>query len=136
MPGKQLGRKLGFPTANLRIERRRAPVQGIFAVRVHGVGGGAAAGRCEPGNAPHGGWRRETLLEAHVFDFSGDLYGREIEVEFVAKLRDEERFADLDALVAQMHRDAARGAPHSERLKRETWLTTSTRSTCRRPTSR
>jgi riboflavin kinase/FMN adenylyltransferase len=49
----------------------------------------------------------ETLLEAHVFDFSGDLYGREIEVEFVAKLRDEERFADLDALTAQMQRDAA-----------------------------
>ena len=47
------------------------------------------------------------LLEAHVFDFDGDLYGREIEVEFVAKLREEERFANLDALVEQMHRDAA-----------------------------
>jgi riboflavin kinase/FMN adenylyltransferase len=47
------------------------------------------------------------LLEAHLFDFAGDLYGREIEVEFVAKLRDEERFADLDALVAQMAADAA-----------------------------
>ena len=49
----------------------------------------------------------EALLEAHVFDFDGDLYGREIEVEFVARLRDEERFATLDALTAQMHRDAA-----------------------------
>ena len=49
----------------------------------------------------------EPLLEAHLFDFDGDLYGRRIEVEFVAKLRDEEKFADLPALVAQMHRDAA-----------------------------
>ena len=49
----------------------------------------------------------QTLLEVHLFDFAADLYGREIEVEFVAKLRDEERFATLEALVAQIHRDAA-----------------------------
>jgi riboflavin kinase/FMN adenylyltransferase len=49
----------------------------------------------------------QMLLEAHVFDFSGDLYGREIAVEFVSKLREEEYFATLDALVEQMHRDAA-----------------------------
>jgi riboflavin kinase/FMN adenylyltransferase len=47
------------------------------------------------------------VLEAHVFGFDGDLYGREIEVEFVAKLREEEKFASLDAMVEQMHRDAA-----------------------------
>jgi riboflavin kinase / FMN adenylyltransferase len=46
------------------------------------------------------------LLETHLFDFDADLYGRVIEVEFVSKLRDEERFANLEALVAQMHRDA------------------------------
>jgi riboflavin kinase/FMN adenylyltransferase len=49
----------------------------------------------------------EPLLEAHVFDFDGSLYGRELEVEFVAKIRDEEKFATLDGLVQQMHRDAA-----------------------------
>jgi riboflavin kinase / FMN adenylyltransferase len=49
----------------------------------------------------------EPLLEAHIFDFDGSLYGRELEVEFVAKIRDEEKFASLDALVQQMHRDAA-----------------------------
>ena len=48
----------------------------------------------------------EPLLEAHVFDYSGSLYGRELEVEFVAKIRDEEKFASLDALVQQMHQDA------------------------------
>ena len=49
----------------------------------------------------------EPLLEVHVFDFAGELYGRELEVEFVAKIRDEEKFASLDALVQQMHQDAA-----------------------------
>jgi riboflavin kinase / FMN adenylyltransferase len=108
--GNQLGRTLGFPTANLRLERRRAPLAGIFAVRVRGDSeAGLSAGL--PGVASLGTRPTvngvETLLEAHVFDFARELYGREIEVEFIAKLRDEERFADLDALVAQMHQDAA-----------------------------
>jgi riboflavin kinase/FMN adenylyltransferase len=103
--GNRLGRRLGFPTANLGIERRRSPVEGIFAVRVHGIASEALPAVASLGRRPTvaGG---EPLLEVHVFDFSADLYGRRIEVEFVAKLRDEERFADLDALVAQMHRDA------------------------------
>jgi riboflavin kinase/FMN adenylyltransferase len=104
--GNRLGRDLGFPTANLRIGRRRAPVAGIFAVRVHGVGGDPLPGVASLGTRPTVAGAH-TLLEAHVFDFSGDLYGREIEVEFVAKLRDEEYFATLDALVEQMHEDAA-----------------------------
>jgi riboflavin kinase/FMN adenylyltransferase len=103
--GNRLGRRLGFPTANLGIERRRSPVEGIFAVRVRGIAPEALPAVASLGRRPTvaGG---EALLEVHVFDFSADLYGRRIEVEFVAKLRDEERFADLDALVAQMHRDA------------------------------
>jgi riboflavin kinase / FMN adenylyltransferase len=105
-PGKGLGRELGFPTANLPLERRRAPVAGIFAVRVHGVGSAALPGVASLGTRPTVAGV-ETLLEAHLFDFSGDLYGREIEVEFAAKLRDEASFATLDALTAQMHRDAA-----------------------------
>jgi riboflavin kinase / FMN adenylyltransferase len=104
--GNRLGRSLGFPTANLQIERRRPPVQGIFAVRVHGAAEAALPGVASLGTRPTVGGEH-TLLEAHVFDFSGDLYGREIEVEFVAKLREEEHFPSLDALVAQMHQDAA-----------------------------
>lgn len=103
--GRHLGAELGFPTANLPLERRRAPVAGIFAVRVHGVAEGPRAGVASLGTRPTvdgSGW----LLEAHVFDFRGDLYGREIEVEFVAKLREEERFVSLAALTAQMERDA------------------------------
>jgi riboflavin kinase/FMN adenylyltransferase len=106
LPGTRLGRNLGFPTANLALERRRAPVAGIFAVRVHGAGLAAAPGVASLGTRPTVGGT-EALLEAHLFDFNADLYGREIEVEFAAKLRDEECFATLEALSAQMHRDAA-----------------------------
>jgi riboflavin kinase/FMN adenylyltransferase len=104
--GKRLGRELGFPTANLALGRARAPVAGIFAVQVHGVASGALPGVASLGTRPTVGGV-EALLEAHLFDFSDDLYGREIAVEFAAKLRDEQRFATLDALVEQMQRDAA-----------------------------
>ena len=105
--GNQLGRKLGFPTANLRTHRRRVPIAGIFAVLVHGVSADPLPGVASMGTRPTVVGGGEMLLEAHLFDFAGDLYGREIEVEFVSKLRDEERFADLDALVVQMNQDAA-----------------------------
>jgi riboflavin kinase / FMN adenylyltransferase len=104
-PGRALGARLGFPTANVPLERRRSPVAGIFAVRIGGTGGGPRAGVASLGTRPTIGGG-EALLEAHVFDFDGDLYGREIEVEFVARLRDEERFASLEALTQQMERDA------------------------------
>ena len=106
MPGKGLGRDLGFPTANLPLERRRAPVAGIFAVRVHGVASAALPGVASLGTRPTIGGV-EALLEAHLFDYCGDLYGREIEVEFAAKLRDEAFFMTLEALTAQVRRDAA-----------------------------
>lgn len=109
--GEQLGRTLGFPTANLRLRRRRTPLAGIFAVRVHGVAAEPWPGVASLGTRPTVGGV-EPWLETHLFDFNGDLYGREIEVEFVTRLRDEAKFESLDALVEQMHRDAAdaRGA--------------------------
>jgi riboflavin kinase/FMN adenylyltransferase len=108
--GEQLGRRLGYPTANIRMRRRKLPLSGIFAVRVRGADpqnmhtarDAVASLGVRPtisGTVP--------LLEVHLFDWSGDLYGRELDVEFVAKIRDEEKFENLDALVAQMHRDAA-----------------------------
>ncbi|MBS0194234.1 MAG: bifunctional riboflavin kinase/FAD synthetase [Proteobacteria bacterium] len=104
--GRQLGRTLGFPTANLRLGRLRPPLTGIFATRVHGAGLDAWPSVSSLGTRPTVDGD-EPLLEAHLFDYDGDLYGRRIEVEFVAKLRDELRFEDLHALTAQMHRDAA-----------------------------
>ena len=108
--GEQLGRRLGYPTANIRMRRRRLPLSGIFAVRVRGVDAQnthtARDAVASLGVRPTVDGT-EPLLEVHVFDWSGDLYGRELDVEFVAKIRDEEKFENLDALVAQMHRDAA-----------------------------
>jgi riboflavin kinase/FMN adenylyltransferase len=104
--GEQLGRTLGFPTANLRLRRRRTPLAGIFAVRVHGVGARPWPGVASLGTRPTVGGI-EPWLETHLFDFDGDLYGREIEVEFVARLRDEQKFDSLEALTAQMQLDAA-----------------------------
>src|SRR5580700_1393301 len=105
--GEQLGRKLGFPTANLRFPHRRLPVAGIFAVRVRIHGSGAElSGVASIGTRPTVGGT-EPWLEVHVFDFVGDLYGREIAVECVQFLRAELKFESLDAMVAQIHEDAA-----------------------------
>ena len=104
--GKQLGRTLGYPTANIRLAGKRPALSGIYATWVHGIGPEPMASVSSLGTRPtvQG---VEPLLEAHVFDFEGDLYGRRLEVEFVAKLRDEEKFNDLPALVRQMDLDSA-----------------------------
>jgi riboflavin kinase/FMN adenylyltransferase len=106
--GEQLGRKLGFPTANVRFPHRRLPVAGIFAVRVRirGAAGPVLAAVASIGTRPTVGGT-EPLLEVNIFDFAGDLYGREIAVECVRFLRPELKFESLDAMVAQIHRDAA-----------------------------
>jgi riboflavin kinase/FMN adenylyltransferase len=104
--GLQLGRKLGFPTANLRVAFGAPPLSGVCAVRVSGAGLKAWPAVANLGTRPTVGGI-EPLLEAHLFDFDGDLYGQRLEVEFSARLRDELRFESLDAMVAQMHRDAA-----------------------------
>jgi riboflavin kinase/FMN adenylyltransferase len=104
--GRELGRTLGFPTANLRLMRRKSPVNGVLAVRVFGIEQQPMPAVASLGTRPTVGGV-EMLLEVHIFDFAGDLYGCELEVEFVAKLRDEAKFDSLDALIAQMQVDAA-----------------------------
>ena len=103
--GRQLGRTLGFPTANLRFAGKVPALSGIYATWVHGVGGRPWPAVSSFGTRPTVGGV-EPLLEAHLFDFDGDLYGRRISIEFVARLRDEEKYPDLPTLVAQMDRDA------------------------------
>lgn len=102
--GEALGRELGWPTANLRFGRWPPPMRGIYTVAVHGLGAPRPA-VASLGTRPtvHG---RETLLETHLLDFQGDLYGRHIGVEFLAHQRDETRFDDLEALREQIARDA------------------------------
>jgi len=104
--GEKLGRRLGFPTANIRMQRRKLPFTGVYAVRVRGVDGTLVRDAVASlGFRPTIGGV-EPLLEVHVFDFSGWLYNRELEVEFVAKIRDEEKFDSLDTLVQHMRQDA------------------------------
>lgn len=105
--GNQLGRTLGFPTANIHLRNRVSPIHGIFAVRA-GLGEGECSwpGVASLGVRPTVNQVAEPLLEVHLFDFEGDLYGQRMAVEFVAKLRDERKFDGLDALKAQMAHDA------------------------------
>ncbi len=105
--GEKLGRRLGFPTANLRLLRRVSPVAGIFAVRATGAGLDRHPAVASVGTRPTVGGT-EWLLEVHLFDFDGDLYGARLEVDFIARLRDEIRFPDLASLTEQMHEDARR----------------------------
>jgi len=101
--GRQLGRQLGVPTANIRLQRYRAALEGVYAVRVHGLErpyDGVANIGIRP--TVEG---KEPLLEVHLFDFAGDLYGRLLTVEFVCKIRDEQAFPGLDALKAQILQD-------------------------------
>lgn len=104
--GRQLGRTLGFPTANLRFGGKTPALSGIYATWVHGIGEHPRPSVSSLGTRPTVAGV-EPLLEAHLFDFDGDLYGRRIEVEFVAHLRAELKFPDLDSLTRQMHLDAA-----------------------------
>jgi len=104
--GKKLGRTLGFPTANLALQRKVVPLWGIFAVRVSGAGLVDHPAVSSLGTRPTVNGT-DPLLEVHLFDFDGSLYGQYLDVDFVARLRDEHKFESLDALVEQMHRDAA-----------------------------
>jgi riboflavin kinase / FMN adenylyltransferase len=99
--GDKLGRTLGFPTANIPL-RHRPPLSGIFAVRVHGLPGGAHHGVASVGVRPTVKSGNAPLLEVFLLDFDQTIYGRRITVEFLSKLRDEERYPDLDTLARQI----------------------------------
>ena len=105
IPGQRLGRQLGLPTANMRLHRRVSPVAGIFAVRVSGAGLDRRAGVASVGTRPTVGGG-EWLLEAHVFDHDAELYGARLDVDFIARLRDELQFDSVDDMASQMHEDA------------------------------
>ncbi len=113
--GNQLGRTLGYPTANIPVRRLRSPVQGIFAVRVGGLGDKMLDGVASVGTRPTVAGGGKTLLEVFIFDFSRDIYGEFINVEFVSRLRDELKFPDLETLTEQMHLDAEQAR---ERLRK------------------
>ena len=104
--GRKLGRQLGFATANIYIKHNPLPMSGVFAVAVQGLAGGVRHGVANLGLRPTLGGSRP-LLEVHLFDFQGDIYGAHLCVQFVHKLRDEMKFPDLFALQAQIAQDVA-----------------------------
>ena len=104
IPGRRLGRRLGYPTANIRLATSPSPLMGVFAIRVRWNDKGWHDGVANLGTRPAVGGEG-FLIEAHLFDFSGDLYGQILEVEFIKKLRDEAHFEDIDDLVVQMRED-------------------------------
>jgi riboflavin kinase/FMN adenylyltransferase len=105
--GAKLGRDLGFPTLNLRIAHKRPALTGIFAVRVHDLDdtGVAWPAVASLGLRPTVDESGRYLLEIFVLDWHGNGYGRRVRVEFVKKLRDEEKFVDLETLAAAIARD-------------------------------
>jgi len=103
--GDGMGRKLGFPTANVQMKHNRPPLTGIFAVEVHGVGRGPLPGAASLGVRPTVRLQGAPVLEVHLLDFDGDLYRRHLRVEFLHKFRDEEKYADLALLTKQIALD-------------------------------
>lgn len=102
--GEKRGRELGFPTANIRLDPTAKLKHAIYAVRTH-VGGKSYDAVASYGRRPQFD-NGAPLLETYLFDFSGDLYGQEMTVEFAGFIRDEAKFESLDALIAQMNRDS------------------------------
>jgi riboflavin kinase/FMN adenylyltransferase len=103
--GDGLGRKLGFPTANVQMKRNRPPFTGIFTVRLHGAAHGPVNGVASLGVRPTVKQEGAPVLEVYALDFEGDLYRRHVRVEFLRKLRDEEKYADLATLTRQIALD-------------------------------
>jgi riboflavin kinase/FMN adenylyltransferase len=110
--GAKRGRAMGFPTANIRLARPRAAVHGVFAVKCFGAATRGLEGVASLGINPAVTDGGPATLEAFLFDFSGDLYGRRLTIEFVKKLRDEAHFASLDELAAQIRRDCDAARRH------------------------
>ena len=105
--GDRRGRTIGFPTLNIAFRRRRPALRGVYAVRVAGLEDRELDAVANLGTRPTVDGSG-VVLEVHVFDWSGDVYGRCVDVSFVAKIRDERKFDSFDALRAQIGRDSAR----------------------------
>jgi riboflavin kinase/FMN adenylyltransferase len=103
--GKKLGRSIGFPTLNLRVAHKRPALSGIFVVQVHGLADHPLPAVASLGVRPTVDDSGRVLLETYVFDYSRQCYGKVVRVEFLKKLRDEEKYVDLPTLTAAIERD-------------------------------
>lgn len=102
--GDKRGRSIGFPTANIRMHRIHAPVDGVYAVEMFGIEGEPVRGVANIGKRPTVDGTR-ALLEVHLFDFSGDIYNRHVQVDFLHRIREERKFESFDALKLQIEKD-------------------------------
>lgn len=102
--GSRLGREIGFPTANIEPHHEAIPPNGIYAVWTR-VGGTIKAGTLNIGYRPTVSEERKRTVEVHIMDFYQDVYGEEIEIIFVEKLREEEKFSSVEALSEQIKKD-------------------------------
>jgi riboflavin kinase/FMN adenylyltransferase len=105
--GRKLGRTIGFPTLNLKIAHRRPAANGIFVVQVHGITEQPLPAVASLGVRPTVEDNGRVLLEVHLFDFNADCYGKLVRVEFLKKLRDEEKYDDLETLTRAIDNDAS-----------------------------
>jgi riboflavin kinase / FMN adenylyltransferase len=103
--GDGLGKRLGFPTANIQLKHNRPPLSGIFVVRVHGDGLPPMQGVASLGVRPTVHQDGKPVLEVHVFDFSSEIYNRHMRLDFMHKLRDEEKYPDVEMLARQIALD-------------------------------
>lgn len=104
--GEGMGRKLGFPTANLRVPASARPPKGVWKVLVRGTTVGEKIGACNVGVRPTLGGTR-LVVEVHIPGFRGGLYGRTLALSFLSKIRPERKFPSLAALKAQIRKDVA-----------------------------
>lgn len=102
--GDKRGRTMGFPTANIHLHRCKVPLSGVYAVQLFGIDGEPVKGVANVGIRPTVGGDK-ALLEVHLFDFDQDIYGEHVQVHFLHKLRDEQKFPDLTMLVKQIKQD-------------------------------
>ncbi len=105
MHGNKLGREIGFPTANIHVKNRKTPLRGVFAVTIKQADGSTYEGVANIGTRPTIEASSKVLLEAHLFDFDGDLYGQRVRVSFLRKIRDEQKFSNLEQLSQQIEKD-------------------------------
>lgn len=138
--GDKLGRGIGYPTANIQFKHNRPPLMGVFAVEVCGLDGqtpctvengrriqglpGVASLGVRP-TVKHAG--SAPVLEVHLFDFNASIYGRRVRVDFLKKLRDEEKYPDLPSLIAQIGRDVDNAKRFLAQNTQREWLTTRAR---------
>ncbi len=104
--GDGRGRQLGFPTANIQLFRKKSAIHGVYAVLAKGISEQPLPGVANVGNRPTVGGDQRVLLEVHLFDFDQDLYGKQVEIIFQKRIREERKFASFQQLTKQIALDA------------------------------